>query len=311
MTYVLDSAEPPAVWDASARTLTWTFLDVLPPGFHMAYRLQPQEPGLWPTNVRADLAYTDAYGRPGTLVFPIPQVRVLAPATPTPTPTPLVPTQTPPPTPTPLPHWEVYLPLLLRETCDNDHLHLTLVLDASSSMTAPLGSGSETKLDAAKAAARAFLAGVDLSRDSVGLVQFNNRARRLAHGNNRATLTAALDAITMAQGTRIDLGLTEGLADVRASRSRPGAHEVLILLSDGAPDPGTATDALTAAQAVRDDGITLYTVAVGADADRAFLRQAAGDASRAFFVSDGGELVRLYERLAATLVPCAVWGRRR
>jgi hypothetical protein len=79
---------------------------------------------------------------------------------------------------------------------------------------------------------------------------------------------------------------------------------VLVLLSDGAPDPGTATDALGAAQAVRDEGVTLHTVAVGDDADRSFLRQAAGEPSRAHFVADGAELLRLYQRLAATLLPC-------
>jgi Mg-chelatase subunit ChlD len=276
----------------------------------MTYRLRPRETGLWPTNVRADLTYTDAYGRPGALVFPVPRVLVRAPETPSPTPTPPTPTATPSPTATPPPRWTIYLPLLLRERCDNDRLHITLVIDASSSMTLPFGPGTETKLAAARAAARAMLDQVDLGRDTVGLVQFNHSARSLAHGSDRAALEAALAGLSVEQGTRIDLGLSVGLADARAARERPGARQVLVLLTDGTPDPGTATDALAAAEAVRLDGVTLYTVAVGADADRPFLSLAAADPARAFYVADGGELVRLYDRLGATLVPCVPsWAR--
>lgn len=100
MTYQLDSAVPPAVWDAAARTLTWKFRDVPFTGIEMTYWLQPQMVGQWPTNVTADYDGTDGLDQPQNGPFPIPQVVVVAPTTtPSATPQPTVtPTGPPPPT---------------------------------------------------------------------------------------------------------------------------------------------------------------------------------------------------------------------
>lgn len=78
------------------RTLTWRLVAVPlpPPILGLAYRVRPTVTGVRPTNVEAHADVTDGFGVRHALVFPIPRVTVLAPATPTPTP---LPTATPPP----------------------------------------------------------------------------------------------------------------------------------------------------------------------------------------------------------------------
>ncbi len=91
MTYLPGTGRPvePDV-SADSKTLTWDLDDVVAPGVSLSYQLRPEEPGLWPTNVEARAEYRDGYGNDDQRVFPVPNVRVLAPtATPAPpTPTP-------------------------------------------------------------------------------------------------------------------------------------------------------------------------------------------------------------------------------
>ena len=172
MRLLTGSAAPPAV--VSGQTLGWTFSNIPMTGIGLRYRIQPQEAGDWPTNVEAYGDYVDAAGKAGRIVFPIPRVKVRAPASPTPPPsatpepsatarpsaTPAV-SDTPRPTatasPTPAPR-AIYLPLMLRERCDPTlrFADLVLVIDSSSSMSQPTA-GAASKLDAAVAAARVFL----------------------------------------------------------------------------------------------------------------------------------------------------------
>ncbi len=79
MQYVNGSAEPPAFYDATRRTLIWGLDDIPNAGDFVQYRLLPQEVGTWPTNVQASARYTDGLGFAGTLRFPVPRVRVIDP----------------------------------------------------------------------------------------------------------------------------------------------------------------------------------------------------------------------------------------
>jgi Mg-chelatase subunit ChlD len=80
MAYIAGSAAPIApAYDAASRTLSWALADVIVPGLGLSYQVRPTEAGTWPTNVSAKLDYVDRYGNAGTLVFPVPTVRVLAP----------------------------------------------------------------------------------------------------------------------------------------------------------------------------------------------------------------------------------------
>lgn len=305
MTFLPGTGRPvePAV-SPDGRTLTWRLAGVPEPGFRLAYRLRPEAPGYWPTNVEAFTDYVDGFGNRGTIVFPIPFVRVRAP-TPTPGPPP---TAAPPPTATP--RQPIYLPLLIRQACAAFRLNVVLVVDTSSSMGGPFGPGGASKLDAARDAVRAFLAGTDLGRDRVALARFDATAAVVAPGGDAAAVLRALDDLALHEGTRIDLGLAAARAFLDGPGRLAGSRPVVILLSDGAPSAGTADAARAEARALAGSGATLYTIAVGADADQPFLAELAGHPARALFAGEAGALVRLYASLAAELDPCAPPWRR-
>ena len=104
MAYQLNSAVPPAAWDAATRTLSWTLPAVPFAGTSMTYWVRPLEVGTWPTNVWADYDGFDGLDQPQIGPFPVPQVIVRAPGTPSETPTEPPPSATPtevvPPSPT-------------------------------------------------------------------------------------------------------------------------------------------------------------------------------------------------------------------
>ena len=79
MRYINGSARPGALWDSTTRVLTWTFADIPEPGFSLTYRLEPQEAGTHPTNVRADADFEDGFGNEASLHFPVPEVVVEGP----------------------------------------------------------------------------------------------------------------------------------------------------------------------------------------------------------------------------------------
>jgi hypothetical protein len=112
MSLIAASVAPPAT--IAGQQVQWD-VPALPyaPG-RFALTVRPEEAGRWPTNMRAVADFIDGWGKPGQIVFPVPQVDVNAP-TPTPeepTPTPPPPTAVPP-TATPVARG-VYMPIALR-----------------------------------------------------------------------------------------------------------------------------------------------------------------------------------------------------
>lgn len=79
MRYVPGYGTPvePAV-SPDGRTLVWDLVNVREPGTRLAFRVRPDEVGRWPTNTSADLTYSDGFGEPGALQFPVPVVEVYA-----------------------------------------------------------------------------------------------------------------------------------------------------------------------------------------------------------------------------------------
>jgi len=287
MRYVADSAVPPAAYDPDARTLTWDLRGV-PAGAGLAlrYRLVPLEVGLWPTNVQAAADYRDAAGFSGRLVFPIPEVEVYAP-----------------------PAFHAYLPFAAGTACLRPArpLEAVLVLDTSSSMAEPAPGGG-TKLDAARAAAEAFVGLLDLGAggggaDRVGVVSFNGSAARvLALTGDRARVAAALAGLSTGAGTRIDLGLA-GAAGTLAEGGRAEAQAVVILLTDGLQ---TASEAPNGAVVARSEGLKaggalVYTIGLGETIDRELLRAVATSADRYYESPTTDELAAIYRAISARL----------
>jgi Mg-chelatase subunit ChlD/DNA-binding beta-propeller fold protein YncE len=277
MRYVPDSAVPPASWDGS--TLRWTLTDVPADGFQLHYRLLPRDAGRWPTNVRADGDYVDGLGARGRVLFPVPFVDVTGNAF-------------------------LYLPLLYKSRCPQQRSDIVLVIDASSSMLEPVPGGSGTKLEAARAAATAFVGNLGLPQDQAAVLPFNSTARmaQTLTGDEPA-LARAIAGIEPGTGTRIDLGLAAARAELASARRRPGNLPVVVLLTDGQSDGGTAGAARNEARALREAGVSVFTIGLGANADGALLGELAGDITRYHYAPGADALRAIYHSLAWSL-PC-------
>jgi Mg-chelatase subunit ChlD len=167
------------------------------------------------------------------------------------------------------------------------------------------------KLAAAKAAAKAFLVLVELPRDRVGVVAFNQRAQVLsALSGEMAELTRAIDEIRPAPGTRIDRGLEEALRVLPAGQDAESRQRVVVLLTDGRQyeAPGSA---LEVARQARQDGVVLFGIGLGDDVDLVYLAELVGS-ERCYHAPHEGELAAMYEAIARR-IPCPperYWGRR-
>ena len=226
-------------------------------------------------------------------------------ASPPPTATPSPPSSATP-TPEPL---TLYLPLLLRESCDAEHKRsdIALVLDTSSSMIGP-------KIADAKAAALLFVGMVDLapSRSQVAIVRYDREAEVVRElTRSRALIEAAIRGLQVRSGTHIDKGLRAALGELQSPRHEDLNMPVMILLTDGL-QTGTPGEELRAAEEVRDAGIRLYTIGLGSDIDETALTTMAGDDSRYYRAPDSADLAAIYEEIAQDL-RCPgkrLWGGR-
>lgn len=187
----------------------------------------------------------------------------------------------------------------LRETA-TEPLDIVLVLDASGSMDDPMGRTDSTKrIDALKAAANSFIDEIaarnaDISeadqRHSVAVVKFSGdktgsvgndtyRNGRYTYNysqvmqgltvvdtNGASNLKAKVNAISPAGATRSDYGLE--LAQSQLEGGRAGARKVVVFFTDGKPtklsdfDSSVASNAITAAKAIKDSGGTVYTIGI-------------------------------------------------
>jgi len=279
MRYVRGSAVPPASYSPLNRTVAWELTSVLPSGLALQYQVVPQEPGVHPTNVRAEAEYVDGVGHVGKLTFPVPRVLVTAPQ-----------------------RWQLYLPSLMRRKCPEVRTDVVLVLDTSSSMRMSPAPGRPTKLDAAVHASRLFLSLLRLPKDRVAIVTFNAEAE-VVQGltGDHLALVQALDHLPTGTGTRLDLGL-EVAREVLTARGTDYLP-VIILLTDGRQVGASEATVLETARRARSDGIILFTVGLGEDADRSLLDRIAGDPQRSYFAPTEAQLAEIYRQIAGA-IPC-------
>jgi Mg-chelatase subunit ChlD len=337
----------PEVVDPPGRTLRWRFTEPIADVYTLTYRVEPLALGIvqlgaggwvglrdsrsrWVTSTLATRALTVSVECP--LDTPTPEPTPTDTPSPTDTPVPTAttrPTNTPLPTATPTatrrPLVPVYLPVLVKEQCRDrrTHVDVALVLDISTSMRDKTGDG-QTKLDAAMAGARQFLAGMDLTPDEAGasdrvaVVGFNREAWIAAPlTRDLARLEAALDGLPagMQEHTRLDLAFQRG-AEALAEPRAADTTAILVLLTDGLPnrvpaaeDGRPETTVLRAAQAAKDAGVLVYTIGVGrADGPQpeinpALLREAASRPDMFYPAREAGQLGAVYSQLTR-VVPC-------
>jgi Mg-chelatase subunit ChlD len=174
---------------------------------------------------------------------------------------------------------------------------VALVIDTSSSMAG-------SKLASAVTAATTFIDLLDLPHDHAAVVTFDERATTVQPltGDGDA-LKRALTGISTEVGTRIDLGLWEGIDAVAGPGGRSGADPVLVLLTDGRPQGGSEGSTRTAAAVGHELGVTMYAIGLGDDVDPGVLTLIAGDPSRVYLTPDESDLAEIYSEVAR-VIPC-------
>lgn len=165
--------------------------------------------------------------------------------------------------------------------------NIMMALDLSGSMEIPdmlFHGRPASRLSVVKSAAEQFVK--DRTVDRVGLILFGTRAylQTPLTYDKHAVLMRLQDATVGLAGKTTSIGDAVGLA-VKRLDDVPKQGRIIILLTDGANNSGVL-DPIKAAELARDDGIKLYTIGLGSEADpRAltdgFMMNAAADLDEA------------------------------
>ncbi len=168
---------------------------------------------------------------------------------------------------------------------------LLLMIDRSASM---LGIPGQDKFSLAKAAAIAATESLGPA-DTIGVLTFDTTTEwaveftQIGSGLNLSEIQTKIATIASGGGTNIYDALSDGLS---ALQKQPGRVRHAVLLTDGRSSTENSYEALVAP--LRIDGITLSTIAIGADADQLLLESLAKlGAGRYHFAADPSELPRL------------------
>jgi len=204
-----------------------------------------------------------------------------------------------------------YLPVAVLSVCMPQRVlnDVVLVVDTSLSMLETAG-GAGSKIDAARAAAKAFL-GLLEPDDRAAVVSFDATAR--VHAGltaDREILAAAIEGLKNSPGTRIDGALEAATAVLEdPGAMRYGARRTVVLLSDGRHgSAGTLDRVYELADELREIAV-VFTVGLGDDADSDLLGAVASMPGFYVAAPTTEDLVGIYERIAAEL-PCpggVVW----
>lgn len=170
-------------------------------------------------------------------------------------------------------------------------LSLVMVIDKSGSMGGSSGGASKMEL-----ASRAAVEAVDLlgPRDQVGVVAFDSAAKWVSHlgpASNKGEITRDVRSMVPGGGTDAYQGLLMAYDALTAADTK---LKHVIMLTDG-QTPAAGFDELLGKMNVA--GITVSTIAVGTDADQAFLEALARNGrGRYYYCPDPQRVPRIFVR---------------
>ncbi|OQY99219.1 MAG: hypothetical protein B6D41_01690 [Chloroflexi bacterium UTCFX4] len=182
-----------------------------------------------------------------------------------------------------------------------DPIYVGLVIDHSSSMAG-------AKLPDAKTAAIAFVEQLR-ANDQAFVIQFDDANQTLTDfTSDQAVLKRAVDSIELRGGTALYDATFVGVEKFQARAEV--RKKALIVLTDGQDNREVAWGLVGGSQhtleeaiaKAKQDGIVVYTVGLGSDADRQRLQKLADETGgRAYFSPGGEELRNLYLLIAEQL----------
>lgn len=224
---------------------------------------------------------------------------------------------------------------------DRPPLDVVFVMDRSGSMSqdaCPSASCTySSKQEAAKAAAKLFVGGLNDSKDRAGVVAFNNNGRyKLTDDNEYITsdfssngVNGSIDDVGASGGTRVDHGVTKGnnVMNLKGDESR---NKVMVVLSDGANNVckpadhgnndlitnGIARDCkpnnktLEQVSKAADGGVTVYAVGYGDptnELDEALLEEIADvGGGEVYIVENESELQDVFDEIRRSITQTQV-----
>jgi uncharacterized protein YegL len=178
-------------------------------------------------------------------------------------------------------------------TGQQNELEVALVSDVSGSM-------SGSALSSLKTAATSFVGNLS-SPDEAAAISFNSGASTDQElTTDYQAVKDAIDAYSAGGGTSIAAGITEGEDELlNGNNATPGASKVMIVLSDGESD---ATAATAAADAAKNAGIRIFTIALGGGAGASLLEDLATSPDDAFVAPDPADLDTVYAEIAQVVL---------
>ncbi|MGI0026614.1 MAG: VWA domain-containing protein [Nitrosopumilaceae archaeon] len=184
--------------------------------------------------------------------------------------------------------------------------NVILIIDTSGSMA------DENKLDYAKSAANQFVSTILTNNSAnykIGLVSFADQPNIISQlTNNQKDLSNGIS--TLEANGQTAMGDAIVAATQLLQQSEPQKGKVILLLTDGISNAGSdpVTDAQTAAQ----DGIIIYTVGYGVDADAATLSEISSITGGQYYpASSGNQLISSFSKIANLIIsPVAHYGSR-
>lgn len=157
--------------------------------------------------------------------------------------------------------WVASRPVLRQSWTERstEAIDILIALDVSVSMEAD--DFLPSRMDVAKKVIRDFIQ--RRKYDRIGLVQFSGEAMTLCPlTRDHEFLLQQVNAIELRKlkvGTAIGMGLSNALLRLRKSQTRT---KIIVLLTDGDSNVG-AINPVTAAQLARQEGVRIYTIAMG------------------------------------------------
>lgn len=174
---------------------------------------------------------------------------------------------------------------------DQPSLALALVIDKSGSM-----SGQKMELAKDAAIATAEMLGAEDYIEVVGFDSQPQRIVRMQSARNRIRILRDIGRLTARGGTAIFPALDTAYQDLVVTRAR---IKHVILLTDGQTQEQGITELV---QAMRAEGITVSTVGLGGDVNRALLQEAASlGGGRSYFTQDPHHIPRIFMRETSTV----------
>lgn len=174
------------------------------------------------------------------------------------------------------------------------NLDITLVLDRSGSMQGQ-------KIDDLKSAVDAFLDELDDTHayERVGLASYSTNSQIDANLTmDYWRIRRAVNDFNAYGDTAIGKGLNDGISVVTGAGSRRSATPIIILMTDGIHNTGYGP--MGPARDAAADGIRVYTITFGDDADRRLMQDVAAETGgRHQHADNGRELIAVFRELAA------------